>query len=468
MFESDVILLLGAGASIPTGIPGMAGMAEDLDASLDSGSDAAKGLETLRSLSTPDDVEEFLQLANEVIAFAGSPLEELVVDCVSPREGSSMLDKYHRRLSQHADEVSAFRRELLSFINAVCLRFDRQKAKDIYGDIVKALYKNGIPVFTTNYDSLLDHVASQVGIPVADNFAPDQSGRRFFWDRSLKAFNSEGIPIVKMHGSITWHATPDGKVERIPIPAEINEEGRPLTRLMIFPTRFKDIYRQNYFPLYTAFTRTLATSRALVVIGHSLRDEYILAAIRERLRAAEFQIVVVGPGFPKRKELEEDVENASDRIVHLRRGIQTVYPLVLQLLRDLSPNTVSARTREAADRLSRGETDKIRVSNMPQWVNEGESIQCDVEVDTVVGGGILKVWVEPNKNRKKRIYITPSFPDSRKNNWRIDGIRDEQVAIRFELPDELDPGRHRVVVAIERNEDEDIARSESIVGIRMG
>ncbi len=62
---------------------------------------------------------------------------------------------------------------------------------------------------------------------------------------------------------------------------------------MITPTVFKDIYQPPYYTLYDRFQETLKKSKLLIIVGHSLRDEWLRGAIVEHLDK-EGLVVYVG------------------------------------------------------------------------------------------------------------------------------------------------------------------------------
>lgn len=97
---------------------------------------------------------------------------------------------------------------------------------------------------------------------------------------------------------MTWYSSRDGEIEKIYSYTDINPVGQNVNRLVIAPTRFKDIYAQHFFALYSHFLAALTTSSVLVVAGHSLRDDYLRAAVIERCRRGEFNLIIIDPTFP--------------------------------------------------------------------------------------------------------------------------------------------------------------------------
>ena len=441
MNNNQLIILTGAGASIPLGIPGMAGMAKAFSRDIPSGTPQRKGLDALREFGAGTDVEELLQLANAISAYPRDHLSEFIDHCVrAAGDNPTALAAFSRRRNAVVSHVREFRRHLLNWITQTCLAFNRDAADRIYGDIVGALVNGGITVFTTNYDSVLDHVAEERGITVSDNFRKE--GRRFYWDPSLASFENPGLRIVRIHGSIHWHASPDGRIEKLDPPTNYNSKGEILERLLIVPTRFKDIYQRNYFPLYTTFLEALGQASTLIVVGHSLRDEYLLAAVRDRLRDPGFRLIIVDPAFPAESELTAGAGGSEPQIVHLRGGVEHFRPLLLQLLREPDSTRVFELAWGAAKLLRTLRKPKIDITNLPAWVDGGSVQSLKIDVQTAVGGVLLEAKIELDAGSNDFHNLTDRVRGAFPNNGRFDGFHLVTRKFRYRIPKSFSKGPH--------------------------
>lgn len=466
MYKSEIIFLTGAGASMPTGVPGMAGMASKFEEYVAGRDRLTHAYKLLLDFGASRDVEELLELANDVVEFPDSKLNRLVRKTVAPQEGKKKLRDFRLRLLDNVDKITDFREELLDWITAVCLEFDRPTAEYLYSDIVGLAAQKNLPVFTTNYDAVLDHVARDLGIPIVDNFVAGQHGRQF-WDETLSSFHGDGLKLVKIHGSIEWHATENGVIEKLHEPAPRNREGKELTQLLIFPTRFKDIYEQNYFPLYTAFTRTLGNASTLIIVGHSLRDEYLLAAIRERLRDRDFRVVFVGPEFPAEKKLTSPVRGPTERrVAHLNRRIQDVYPLIHQAVRDIPADSIHEHLRTAARQLSRGRKDKVDVGGLQRYVLPGETVEFDVTWETIVGGVQIVAEIAPDKDWgvSEEVDLVPL--DGKEASLEIYGMQEDSCRVSLKVPDSRNAGSYGLRINLVDDSGESIARRERVLTLK--
>lgn len=465
MYETDLAVLVGAGASIPVGIPGMRGMAQGFEREALS-NELKSTWELLTSAGASSDLEELLQAANEIIRLPNTPLLHFTEFCLSPRLRGNTLEDFRRRVTTEVRSVQQFRRSLIRWVSRKCLLFDREKADAIFAPLVKSLADRATPIFTTNYDAVLEEVGVRQGLGIVDNFCPNQYGRNF-WDESLASFQREGLRLVHIHGSIQWHATSDGRVEKIRQPAEVNSEGKALEQLLIVPTRFKDIYRRQFFPLYTSFTRTLAKAKLLLVLGHSLRDEYILAAIRERLKQPEFQLIVVDPIFAAEPELEAAIgsEAMQTSVLHLKRPLEDVAPVLVQIVQQPDSGSAFTIAENAIQLLRRRRSDKIATKIDKSWTNTGDRCDLEIKVDTVLATGRVELWMTLESDVESRVPLA-LVHEGEGEHWAVNAVASESRSCHFTVPDDLPPGRHRLVAALVRPNGEVTVRSERMLGVK--
>jgi hypothetical protein len=462
MFETDKMILTGAGASIPLNIPGMQGMAIQFKKYIKKEQSFSKVYKQLIKHGASEDIEKILEFANEITEFTSRPISSFIESCVAPQQGDT-LNKYKRRRDADIKAVRNFRNVLFSWISNTCLGFERNKAEIIYGELIETLTERQIPVYTTNYDAVLDYVATRRGISVADNFIKNSIGR-LFWDKDLRAFNQEGLKLINIHGSIQWHGSDDGKIEKIPQPATVNREGQPLSQLMIFPTRFKDIYQQNYFPLYASFIRTLGRAKVLFVIGHSLRDEYLLAAIRERLRDEYFYLVVIDPDFPTEHEITDGPSDPRcKRVFHIKKTIESVYPILIQAIKEVTIKYFPNYMAELVQGIKRNKTDKLKISSTKLLSVLGKEIKINLEIETYIGNGIIKVWLEINKDSNSRENLSFDMIPDRTN---LKGYVKETTILTMKIPNTVELGNHNLCIGLEAHDGQFVATDSRPIKIK--
>lgn len=444
MYNSDLMILSGAGASIPVGIPGMVGMADQFRRDLPKGSDARKGYDLLREFGAGSDLEELLELANDISDFSDSELDEFVDSCVGRgQKKTARLRDYHRQRNLVIARVEAFREELLDWLKRACLDYNKEDAYHIYADLVATIADKGIPVFTTNYDGVWEHVANNQGIPVVDNFVEEDA--RQFWDESLEAYQAEGLRVVKLHGSVYWHASKDGRIEKLDPPSSVNSDGHPVERLVIVPTRFKDIYQRNYFPLYTNFLRTLGQARALVVLGHSLRDEYLSAAIRDRLREENFHLILVDPSIEIQSDLVSGASKPKEQLVHVKTGAEQLAQVYEHFLGSSSTVEAISLARKLEKTVADKRTANLEIIDAPNWLEGGAKNSVRIRVSTALRAGELAGDIQPDKMRENSIDIAAEVARAWKEAPEIGPLQEFERSVSIYIRKSIGRGPHQLV-----------------------
>jgi len=359
----EVIILTGAGISIPIGIPAMQGMFKAFMNRGDSGisADEKRACELFtKELGVAEDLEEFLVAANAITEFRSTSLSPLIERSISSRKNTKNITEYRQRLNAYEASTENLRKRILEFLSRKCFQFDRNEANRLFTGFVTSIAKKGYPVYTTNYDFSFEHVAIENGIQINDNFSP--KGQRSLWNTSIDFPFGDALTIVKLHGSVTWYVDGEGAIEKIYSSTSINPVGKRIDRIVIAPTRFKDIYDQHFFALYSHFLTNLATSRVLIVTGHSLRDDYLRAAIIERVRKKDFSLVIIGPHFPSTlpEELRPARLGSAGDITHVPYKFEEFAEDLASIIRHARPREIPARCAEIVHH-QRSRTNKISI-----------------------------------------------------------------------------------------------------------
>lgn len=448
MYNENVMILMGAGASIPVGIPGMLGLAERFEKEVAKEQAPRDGYRALQRFGVGKDLEELLQLANAIIDFPNQHIESFVDECVrGSNSASRFVGDVSKRRNKIIREVTAFRDRLLEWLTQVCLGFDREQARSLFENFVQQTAAHRIPIFTTNYDGVLESVAQRKRVRVVDNFLA--KGDRFFWDSSLASFGGKGLRLVKLHGSIYWHADENGLIERIDPPARYNSEGKKVERLLIVPTRFKDIYKRNYFPLYTSFLRTLGNAKTIVIIGHSMRDDYLLAAVRDRLRDPVFRVVVLDPDFPARRDLLGRDDELHPQIAHIPEKLEEAQELLRQILgAGQNADQVFALAKAAEEALKSGARAFVEIPSFGGWVRAGTYASIRLRIRTTDSSGSVSAFVDLNKSDSAAIDLTEDIKKQWGDPPHVLSFHNDTKTFRLYVPKTWGVGPHRLRVRV--------------------
>lgn len=418
LHDSEVIFLLGAGVSISVGVPAMQGMFTQFLDKTKSGITAAdkKACDFfVHELGVQRDLEEFLLAANAVSEFSATTVRLLVERSISPRGDAKSIREYRQRVTKYASQAAGVRSRILKYMSRTCFQFDRQRAVTTFTPLVNALSGKAYPVYTTNYDFALEYVAEQAGITIHDNFISD--GQRLLWNPDVEFPLGEGFTIVKLHGSVTWYSNKDRVIEKLYHFTDLNTAGENVERLVIAPTRFKDIYDQHFFALYSHFLAALSSASVLVVAGHSLRDDYLRAAVVERCRKGSFSVVVVDPTFPTllAKEVTPERFGKAGPVVHVPVKFEDFSHELASIATGSAPEDFAQACADVVHQC-RARSNKLAVKGKIGSLKAGTTKEFVASIDVYLSGSDkparVRVWLEGE-------YSMPDGQEIRKHSEKF-------------------------------------------------
>lgn len=156
--------------------------------------------------------------------------------------------------------------------------------------IGKADRKNGVEIFTTNYDYLFEIALEDKSVPYYDGFSG--SYKPFFDGESVNdmSFLPKQTKLWKIHGSLGWYWDEDyNRIVRKTASSSDND-------IMIFPSTLK--YDQSRKQPYTALGDRLTNfikqdDSILIICGYSFGDEHINERIISALDSNQLSHVYV-------------------------------------------------------------------------------------------------------------------------------------------------------------------------------
>jgi hypothetical protein len=146
--------------------------------------------------------------------------------------------------------------------------------------------ENPVEIFTTNYDLLVEQAFEEHRVPYFDGFA---GVRKPFFD--IRAMEEDKLPprwarLWKLHGSINWYQVPSEGVCR----GATNEKG---LKRVIHPShlKYEESRRMPYLAMIDRLRAFLKQpTAALVICGHSFRDEHINEVLVQGLQSTQTAI----------------------------------------------------------------------------------------------------------------------------------------------------------------------------------
>jgi len=296
--ENNLVIIIGAGASVPMGIPTMKGFTKEFEKhcdevlSKDNTTEFIKYnlryLKKVANLGRYWDLEELLLRVRELKNAENSAITKLYRK-FSFKGNSMPKAKFDERISYMAEEYSELERELLRFIREKCIRPDIEKGMEIYSNLFKLSKNYNLRIFTTNYDSIIENVCDKLNISYADGFMPKGNTGYFTW--TPESLNSEKLNLFKLHGSITWYKDYNGKIIKFPI--DISD--KDVQSVIIYPTDHKELFNPPFNRLYFEFSKSIFNSTNCLAIGHSFRDPYMRELLFEKIKQDGYKLTIVDP-----------------------------------------------------------------------------------------------------------------------------------------------------------------------------
>lgn len=440
----QIIFLIGAGASVPFGIPAMQGLFKDfMDKSKSGIGEKEKKLCQFltKEIGVREDLEEFLLAANTILEFRGVSLSKLIEKTISPRKNTLQISKYREKLNKYIKDIKSLRNLMLQYMSDTCFRFNRSESERVLSGFVKAVAKCGYPIYTTNYDYIFEHVAEEFSIRINDNFV--QKGRRELWNSQIDFPTGNALTIIKLHGSMTWYADSSGTIEKIYYDTKTNPLGDRIKKVIVFPTRFKDVYDQHFFALYSHFLSALYKAKCLVVIGHSLRDEYLRAGIIERYWKGNFQITIVDPKFPDGlpKEMIPGKDMVSEKITHIPYYFEKLSDEIAHTILNFEPTDIAEKCAEVVHHNTK--KNKIKIKGNIRKLKPGARKNFEAEIDAYLQRhekpAYLRVWLEATylKDGVTKHEISIMFLEDKdiKIATTLSGMIKKQLPIIIKIPE---------------------------------
>jgi hypothetical protein len=163
------------------------------------------------------------------------------------------------------------------------------------------------PFFTLNYDTAIEEAAHQLGLRLVDGIGPRPNRPGRCWSSShFTEYRADGdrlnVVLVKLHGLVRLarRETIDGAVFE-EVPTDLERDPPPLRHAVLYPSLLPkpvttEPFRTGYRMLGACLGNT--NTLCLIVIGCSFRDAELNSLLRDSLDDNDaLRIVVVDPGL---------------------------------------------------------------------------------------------------------------------------------------------------------------------------
>lgn len=143
--------------------------------------------------------------------------------------------------------------------------------------------KCSIEIFTTNYDLLIEQALEMYTVPYFDGFIGSKTS--FFDSYAIEEdiLPSRWVKLWKLHGSINWFQSTDGKISR-----GFTQEVNPGLCRVIHPSHLKydESRRMPYLAMIDRLRKFIKQPNSvLITCGYSFHDDHINANLVDSLRS---------------------------------------------------------------------------------------------------------------------------------------------------------------------------------------
>jgi hypothetical protein len=349
--SKDIIILLGAGASVEAGIPSspmMIGEIErllahsdwagfrDLYHQIKSGIYYAAGIKGKFGADVNYNIETLVNTLYELERNEDHPIYPFVAT-------------WNSRLLAHAgnnfDQLRKFRVKILEALKN-WVQLENPQTADYYCGLktLQRGFQFALRVFSLNYDLCVERQAGN-GFRVETGF-PAVGSSPWTWKRFDDEAEKPEIYLYKMHGSIDWKRDGTGNLICVSHSGNI----RPEQMQVIFGRDFKLEAADPYLFYAYEFRRCSLDARLIVVLGYGFGDEHINKMLTQALRGdTNKRLLVVG--------------NAQDDAAAKKRQ-----DFIAKRL-ELRPEAVTVLTGTAKKFLSDGNISDVVINAIPPETN---------------------------------------------------------------------------------------------------
>ncbi|MBU7028946.1 MAG: SIR2 family protein [Theionarchaea archaeon] len=352
--DVKVVFLLGAGASAPSNIPTVDKLLPELwRRAKKIGRDDLDRLNKWCDMKRITNIEDLLTAAYMSNFVVKNPNITALTEYFLFLGGSELPEEKYterHRIRLSARDVSSISflqdtlQTLFGLLASTMIPADPNLSHSAIVDFIKE-HKNS-SIITTNYDGCMDEAILNAGLTLKGTL--ESPGRKHGVE------DTDGVELIKMHGSINWvYCESCQDVKEFELPelkdAYTNDKlGYPVISicpkcggqrrpLLVPPLSFKFLMFPNLVEIWNNARQKIDKANYLVIIGYSFSeaDTYITKIIsRAMSENEEQQMIVVNPDshlVPSlRERLSRRIDNfKGDRIINVCENCENILPEIL-------------------------------------------------------------------------------------------------------------------------------------------
>ena len=361
VFNSSFVILLGAGASVPAGLPVIDALTKDFGRAIANEKPLSTAHKLIESIfirtQSKFDIELELQALTELTEnpsgtlqyFHGKMEEEVRNTLPVLPELKSRLKRYVRLRCQDPGDVSFLKPLLLGF----------------------AQPQSGLDIFTLNYDPTIEALCESENISYTDGFDP-------YWNPGAFESKNFHVRLFKIHGSVNWFLIRPGHYAKVPVRGDVQDirffTGEQLTEMVLYPALEKRTESGPYPFILNSFRAKLAKVGLLITIGYSFRDNNIRTLIIDQMRANPgLWLILASPhSTSRREELCREAAELKDRIIAFNADAEV--SIARRRLAGVVQNLNYARQQEESARAKQASSEVLLDYDWRQCLGVYESL----------------------------------------------------------------------------------------------
>lgn len=306
MAKAKVILLTGAGASVPLGLYTTSLFLNEFTTRwwpLEADHELVKELR--QAVNTQyGDIEDLLALLERQVTAA----DVLLAD---PRFVRDVLQNNRQRIGEYIHVATQLRDTIYDKVIEHYSHVDAHRAAALYDPLLGQFLKRfhdipelgqTLPFFTLNYDVAVESAASMLELQLVDGLEvrPGSVERQWTPDAFTRYEEKPGklnVVLVKLHGSVRWGYDRSNANSIVELSRGVGRDPGMYRHAVLYPARTpKAIDEEPFRTGFRCFRECLRSARVLVAIGTSFRDPEVNAALRDGMEEnPDLHLIVVDP-----------------------------------------------------------------------------------------------------------------------------------------------------------------------------
>jgi hypothetical protein len=326
--SSDILFLLGAGASVDAGIPASATMIREIETLLNNNHEWKSFHDLYNHVKSSIHFSAGLKgRFNDAVLFNVETLANALYELERNEEHTlyPFIAAWHSRFATLAgprfEQITRFRKLILGQLKKwMCP--DLITSSEYYQGLTRlqADLNYSLHIFSLNYDLCVERLGTN-GFRVESGFPGYGTDMTWDWERFEQGGERTDLPniyLYKIHGSVDWKRDLNQSLYRVEQVATVDTDNMEI----IFGRDFKLDAADPYLFYAYEFRRFALSARMIVTIGYSFSDDHINKMIAQALRAnAERKLLVVGKYDTENQCEKRRKELSKSLAIHLNRVV---------------------------------------------------------------------------------------------------------------------------------------------------